>query len=167
MRKKGRCRRCDENLFRQNVISALTLTQHNTTHHNTQPFQVNYDERARIHHDLQSKRASNSQAKSLKQQRETLPAHNFQKAVVSVITSNQVTIVSGDTGCGKSTQVPQFLLDDPDVGPSCKIAVTQPRRISAISVAERVAQEVSKRAKRASLDEDEHTRDECAKLLQT
>lgn len=38
-------------------------------------------------------------------------------------------------------QVPQFLLDDPEIGPTCNIIVTQPRRISAISVAERVAQE--------------------------
>ena len=41
----------------------------------------------------------------------------------------------------KSTQVPQFLLDDPQIGPTCNILVTQPRRISAISVAERVASE--------------------------
>jgi len=42
---------------------------------------------------------------------------------------------------GKSTQVPQFLLDDDRIGPKCQIVVTQPRRISAISVAERVAAE--------------------------
>ncbi len=42
---------------------------------------------------------------------------------------------------GKSTQVPQFLLDDEDIGPSCSIICTQPRRISAIGVAERIAEE--------------------------
>lgn len=42
---------------------------------------------------------------------------------------------------GKSTQVPQFLLDDDRIGPTASIVVTQPRRISAISVAERVAAE--------------------------
>ena len=41
----------------------------------------------------------------------------------------------------KSTQVPQFLLDDPQIGPTANILITQPRRISAISVAERVASE--------------------------
>ncbi|KAL7527803.1 hypothetical protein ACHAXR_002134, partial [Thalassiosira sp. AJA248-18] len=41
----------------------------------------------------------------------------------------------------KSTQVPQFLLDDPQIGSTAHIIVTQPRRISAISVAERVASE--------------------------
>jgi HrpA-like RNA helicase len=39
--------------------------------------------------------------------------------------------------------VPQFLLDDPDIGPGCRIAITQPRRISAVAVAERIAAERS------------------------
>lgn len=45
------------------------------------------------------------------------------------------------TGCGKTTQVPQFILDDPEMGPTCRIIVTQPRRLSAISVAERISAE--------------------------
>lgn len=45
--------------------------------------------------------------------------------------------------CGKTTQVPQFIFDDPEIGPSAKIAVTQPRRLSAISVSERIATERS------------------------
>jgi ATP-dependent RNA helicase DHX57 len=40
-----------------------------------------------------------------------------------------------------ATQVPQFILDDPEMGPTCNIIITQPRRISAMSVAERVASE--------------------------
>ena len=58
--------------------------------------------------------------------------------------SNQALVVSGETGCGKTTQVPQFLLDDmieSERGASCSIICTQPRRISAVSVAERVADE--------------------------
>ena len=49
---------------------------------------------------------------------------------------------SGETGCGKTTQVPQFILDHCDAaGTRCNIICTQPRRISAMSVAERVADE--------------------------
>lgn len=51
-------------------------------------------------------------------------------------------MISGETGCGKTTQVPQFLLDDAiraGRGAEVNIVCTQPRRISAIGVAERVA----------------------------
>jgi HrpA-like RNA helicase len=58
-----------------------------------------------------------------------------------LINENQVILISGETGCGKTTQVPQFILDDPIQGPKCRIIVTQPRRISAITVAERIASE--------------------------
>ncbi|KZV16627.1 hypothetical protein F511_12083 [Dorcoceras hygrometricum] len=54
----------------------------------------------------------------------------------------QVVLICGETGCGKTTQVPQFLLDHAwSKGKTCKIVCTQPRRISATSVAERVASE--------------------------
>ena len=53
-----------------------------------------------------------------------------------------MSIVQGGTGCGKSTQVCQFILDDyVSRGKHCNIVVTQPRRIAAISVARRVCAE--------------------------
>uniref|UniRef100_A0A8C0JVY1 RNA helicase n=1 Tax=Canis lupus dingo TaxID=286419 RepID=A0A8C0JVY1_CANLU len=58
--------------------------------------------------------------------------------------SSPLTVISGETGCGKTTQVTQFILDDyieRGKGSACRIVCTQPRRISAISVAERVAAE--------------------------
>uniref|UniRef100_A0A6Q2YUD7 ATP-dependent DNA/RNA helicase DHX36 n=1 Tax=Esox lucius TaxID=8010 RepID=A0A6Q2YUD7_ESOLU len=68
--------------------------------------------------------------------------------LVEVIRSNQVLVVSGETGCGKTTQVTQFILDDyidRGMGSLCRVVCTQPRRISAISVAERVAAERAER----------------------
>lgn len=64
--------------------------------------------------------------------------------MVETIRSNQVVIVAGDTGCGKTTQVPQLVLDDMILrgeGARANIIVTQPRRISAIGVSERIADE--------------------------
>ncbi|KAM8954331.1 ATP-dependent DNA/RNA helicase DHX36 [Pelodytes ibericus] len=76
--------------------------------------------------------------------REKLPSYSMKEEIMKVINSNQVTVISGETGCGKTTQVTQFILDDhitKGKGSTCHIVCTQPRRISAISVADRVAAE--------------------------
>jgi HrpA-like RNA helicase len=75
---------------------------------------------------------------------ESLPAYQIKEDVVKTIESNQITVVSGATGSGKSTQVPQLVLDDMilrNKGSEASIIMTQPRRISAIGVAERIASE--------------------------
>ncbi|XP_021896216.1 DExH-box ATP-dependent RNA helicase DExH5, mitochondrial isoform X1 [Carica papaya] len=76
--------------------------------------------------------------------RRTLPAYKEKDAILTAISQNQVVIVSGETGCGKTTQIPQFILEsqiDMASGAACSIICTQPRRISAMSVSERVAYE--------------------------
>ena len=70
--------------------------------------------------------------------REALPATAAREAVLSAVSSNDVTIISGGTGCGKSTQVPQFLLDtiiENDRAGHESVLCAQPRRIAAVSVA--------------------------------
>lgn len=55
-----------------------------------------------------------------------------------------MVVISGETGCGKTTQLPQYVLEseiDNARGAACSIICTQPRRISAMAVAERVAAE--------------------------
>lgn len=62
--------------------------------------------------------------------------------ITDMISSNSVIVIQGPTGCGKSTQVPQFILDHCQSQKKyCNIAVTQPRRIAATSVARRVSEE--------------------------
>uniref|UniRef100_A0A8C9ZQG9 ATP-dependent DNA/RNA helicase DHX36 n=1 Tax=Sander lucioperca TaxID=283035 RepID=A0A8C9ZQG9_SANLU len=78
------------------------------------------------------------------QSKESDPKYKEMLELVQLINSNRVLVVSGETGCGKTTQVTQFILDDyinRGVGSMCRVVCTQPRRISAISVAERVAAE--------------------------
>ena len=78
---------------------------------------------------------------SIMEARRSLPSWRAREAVLAAAASSQIVIVSGDTGCGKSTQVPQFLLDNETNGALVNIIVTQPRRVAAISLAERVAWE--------------------------
>ena len=76
--------------------------------------------------------------------RQELPAMQMRVKVERAVEEHQVVVISGATGCGKSTQVPQFLLDyllRRGSGHSAGIICTQPRRLAAIGVAERVAQE--------------------------
>ncbi|CAN1229356.1 DExH-box ATP-dependent RNA helicase DExH6 [Linum perenne] len=74
--------------------------------------------------------------------RSKLPIAAFSEVIRSTVDSNQVVLIAGETGCGKTTQVPQFLLDHLwSRGEVCKIICTQPRRISAMSVADRISQE--------------------------
>nr|XP_033772059.1 ATP-dependent RNA helicase A isoform X2 [Geotrypetes seraphini] len=77
-------------------------------------------------------------------EREMLPVKTFENEILNAIHHNPVVIIRGATGCGKTTQVPQYILDEHihnDRGAECNIVVTQPRRISAVSVAERVSYE--------------------------
>nr|XP_055030353.1 ATP-dependent DNA/RNA helicase DHX36 [Misgurnus anguillicaudatus] len=93
--------------------------------------------------DLQKKR-DNHRYKDMLKFREKLPSYGMREELVRLIGANQVLVISGETGCGKTTQVTQFILDDyiqKGMGSLCRVVCTQPRRISAISVAERVAAE--------------------------
>ena len=76
--------------------------------------------------------------------RDKLPAAAKRRAVLSALEGHSVLVVSGETGCGKTTQVPQFILDDAiESGRAGAVSIicTQPRRLSAIGVATRVAAE--------------------------
>lgn len=77
------------------------------------------------------------QTQNLLSVRQKLPIFQHKDKIIEYIKANQVTVIIGETGSGKSTQIPQFLM------PLNKkrIAVTQPRRVAAASLAARVSQE--------------------------
>ncbi|XP_023522414.1 DExH-box ATP-dependent RNA helicase DExH6-like [Cucurbita pepo subsp. pepo] len=80
--------------------------------------------------------------KKISEERSKLPIASFQDVITSKVKSHQVVIITGETGCGKTTQVPQFLLDYMwGKGEACKIVCTHPRQISTMSVAERISYE--------------------------
>ncbi|XP_072988062.1 DExH-box ATP-dependent RNA helicase DExH1 isoform X2 [Typha latifolia] len=94
--------------------------------------------------DLQKSKKATPSARAMQSFREKLPAYKVKDEFLKAVTANQVLVVSGETGCGKTTQLPQFILEEEIEnlrGANCSIICTQPRRISAISVAARIASE--------------------------
>ncbi|OBZ78804.1 putative helicase C15C4.05 [Grifola frondosa] len=93
-----------------------------------------------------ARQASPSYQEMLRQ-RNQLPIARYREDIISLLEMSQVLVLSGETGCGKSTQVPAFILEDQlSKGRNCKIYCTEPRRISAISLAQRVSRELGEPA---------------------
>ncbi|XP_077295221.1 ATP-dependent DNA/RNA helicase DHX36-like [Arctopsyche grandis] len=73
-----------------------------------------------------------------------LPITDYRQDIIRTIDQNRAVVISGAPGCGKSTRVPSYLLDDwieRNVGGYCDILISQPRRVAALSLANRVANE--------------------------
>ncbi|KAL9687667.1 hypothetical protein QQ045_032074 [Rhodiola kirilowii] len=84
------------------------------------------------------------EGKKMLEFRRSLPAFREKEKLLQAIAQNQVIVISGETGCGKTTQLPQFVLEseiESGRGAFCSIICTQPRRISAMAVSERVSTE--------------------------
>ena len=83
---------------------------------------------------------------SITESAKVLPIHKHKSEIITKLDRNRVVIISGDTGCGKTTQVPKYILEtglnrQQDV----KIICTQPRRLAAVNIARRVATELKER----------------------
>ena len=89
-------------------------------------------------------RRDSPRAVALARARARVPAAARRDEFLEAVAANQVTVVSGETGCGKTTQCPQFVLERALAegrASATRVVCTQPRRISAVSVAARVAHE--------------------------
>ena len=79
---------------------------------------------------------------ALLKERSLLPIWSAREPLLQLIRENKSLVVVGETGSGKTTQIPQFLLHGGFAGKGGAIACTQPRRVAAMSVARRVAEEM-------------------------
>ncbi|XP_040370176.1 pre-mRNA-splicing factor ATP-dependent RNA helicase DEAH1 isoform X1 [Rosa chinensis] len=93
---------------------------------------------------LQSTKLLESREKTLKMfqgERKTLPIFSFHDELLQAVKDHQVLVIVGETGSGKTTQIPQYL-HEAGYTKHGKIGCTQPRRVAAMSVAARVSQEM-------------------------
>ncbi|CAB3982885.1 probable ATP-dependent RNA helicase DHX35 [Paramuricea clavata] len=80
-------------------------------------------------------------ASSIARQRQRLPVYKHRTNILYLVEKYQTVIIVGETGCGKSTQIPQYLHESGLAGNGKIIGITQPRRVAATTVAMRVAEE--------------------------
>ncbi|KAK3610344.1 hypothetical protein CHS0354_029813 [Potamilus streckersoni] len=78
---------------------------------------------------------------SMEQQRQKLPVFKLRNHILYMLERYQTLVIVGETGCGKSTQIPQYLLEAGWAAEGHVVGVTQPRRVAAVTVATRVAEE--------------------------
>ncbi|XP_031950303.1 pre-mRNA-splicing factor ATP-dependent RNA helicase DHX16 isoform X1 [Corvus moneduloides] len=79
---------------------------------------------------------------SLQDSRRSLPIFPFRAELVAAVAQHQILVIEGETGSGKTTQIPQYLHEEGYTRGGLRIGVTQPRRVAAMSVAARVAVEM-------------------------
>ncbi|CAG9863343.1 unnamed protein product [Phyllotreta striolata] len=79
---------------------------------------------------------------TIEETKKSLPIYPFKDDLIAAVKEYQVLIIKGETGSGKTTQIPQYLHEAGFTADGKKIGCTQPRRVAAMSVAARVAQEM-------------------------
>ena len=92
---------------------------------------------------LWAEKSSTNSFNHMLEGRQNLPIWQFKQHILEALSANQAIIICSETGSGKSTQIPSFILENELMsGRHCKIYVTEPRRISALSLAKRVSEEL-------------------------
>ncbi|KGY15053.1 pre-mRNA-splicing factor ATP-dependent RNA helicase-like protein cdc28 [Paracoccidioides brasiliensis Pb03] len=86
--------------------------------------------------------AAEQKAASIEETRKSLPIYRFREEIIQAVADHQIIIIVGETGSGKTTQIPQYLHEAGYTKGGMKIGCTQPRRVAAMSVAARVAEEM-------------------------
>ncbi|KAL9004097.1 MAG: hypothetical protein Q9188_003063, partial [Gyalolechia gomerana] len=87
-------------------------------------------------------KAAEQKVASIENTRKSLPIYSFRDELLAAVEQYQVLIIVGETGSGKTTQIPQYLHEAGYTTNGLKVGCTQPRRVAAMSVAARVAEEM-------------------------
>ena len=90
----------------------------------------------------QQLKAAENKAKSIEESRKMLPIYAWRQEFLDALENHQILIIVGETGSGKTTQLPQYLHEAGYTKNGMKVGCTQPRRVAAMSVAARVAEEM-------------------------
>ncbi|GAB0134736.1 hypothetical protein EsDP_00003093 [Epichloe bromicola] len=86
--------------------------------------------------------AAEKKALSIQETRKSLPIYQYRDSFLEALEQYQILVIVGETGSGKTTQLPQYLHEAGYTKNGLKVGCTQPRRVAAMSVAARVADEV-------------------------
>ncbi|XP_055897569.1 pre-mRNA-splicing factor ATP-dependent RNA helicase DHX16-like isoform X1 [Biomphalaria glabrata] len=92
--------------------------------------------------EKEAKSTKDAKKMSIAETKKSLPIYPFRKDLLKAIEDHQILIIEGETGSGKTTQIPQFLHEAGYTNDGKKVGCTQPRRVAAMSVAARVAEEM-------------------------
>ncbi|KAL6239206.1 hypothetical protein BDW75DRAFT_199177 [Aspergillus navahoensis] len=132
--------------FEDDVVLSDNFRKRNGTPRNRSPVRAGAKEASGINDQLRQmwmEKSSTSAFQFMVQGRMNLPIWEFKNEILSTLDSHRALIICSETGSGKSTQIPSFILEHEMLsGRPCKIYVTEPRRISAISLARRVSEEL-------------------------
>lgn len=106
--------------------------------------QIDEAEKRGAHHSSLTRRSALIlyAAKTMDETRKSLPIYTYREQLLEAVKEHQVLIVSAETGSGKTTQLPQYLHEAGYTANGQKVGCTQPRRVAAMSVAARVADEM-------------------------
>ena len=110
-----------------NLLNQLTALQASQNQNQTQQQEIVNDRRQR-----------NEERRKAK----ALPIYHKREEIMNFVKENKFTIVVGDTGCGKSTQLPQYLFEEYEGKKNAKILWVLPRKLPAITLSERVCEEM-------------------------
>ena len=126
---KKRNNNCIDNITENNFLTEMVSAKENNYKITDSVFQPNLS----LNNIIDEKKEDLSIKKDL-------PIYPFKNEILEKIKTNRVIIISGNTGCGKSTQVPQYIFYSNEKN---SILMTQPRRIAAVSIAKRLSEEMN------------------------